>query len=222
MSPGRVSVGVILMALGVLFLLDQAGYLNAGRFIGSWWPAVIILVGLVQLVARPGAPVGPGIVVAVGLILLVGQLGFVPGGAFNALWPIVLIAIGLSLLLNRVGRGARHSDSHDRVDRFVVFGGMDLAVRSPGFAGGSLTALFGGINLDLRESALAPDGATLEIFAAFGGINIRVPDAWHVNVSGVPIFGALEDKTAGGAASADSPTIDIRATVLFGGVEIKH
>ena len=222
MSPGRISVGVILMALGVLFLLDQAGYVHAGRLIGSWWPAAIILVGLVQLVGRPGAPLGPAIIVAVGLVLLVGQLGVVPGGAFNALWPVVLIAVGLSLVLNRVGRGMRNTDSNDRVDRFVAFAGMDLAIRSPAFAGGSLTALFGGINLDLREAQPRPEGATLDVFTAFGGVNIRVPDAWRVNLSGVPLFGALEDKTTGGAANADSPAIDIRATVLFGGVQIKR
>jgi uncharacterized membrane protein YhhN len=39
---------VVLIALGVLFLLNNLGYTNLslGRLITTWWPVILILVGI--------------------------------------------------------------------------------------------------------------------------------------------------------------------------------
>ena len=223
MSVGRTAIGLVLLALGALFLLEQTGNVDAGTIIGDWWPLVIVLVGALQWTTNPRAPLGPAIIIGVGLVLLVGQLGVVPGGVANFLWPLVLIAIGGSILLNRSGLGIRSASNGAAIDRFVAFGGMELVDQSPHFRGGSLNAVFGGITLDLRQAQLAPEGANLGAFAAFGGVTILVPKGWRVNLSGLPIFGGLDNKTLqNGQLPEDAPTLNIQATVLFGGVDVKY
>ncbi len=40
--------GLIFIALGTVLLLDRFGYLefDLGRFLSTWWPAILIVVGL--------------------------------------------------------------------------------------------------------------------------------------------------------------------------------
>jgi hypothetical protein len=224
MSPWRITIGLLLLALGGLFLLDQVGYVDdAGRVIGDWWPLVIIVPGVLQLTANPRAWLGPSIVTLIGVALLIGELGLVRGSVFDLLWPLVLIGIGASILLNRAGRVARGGESEDSVDRFVAFAGQEVVNHSTHFHGGSLNAMFGGIDLDLREAELAPEGANLDAFAAFGGVSVRVPKGWRVNVTGLPLFGGLDNKTLqNGHLPEDAPRLNVNATALFGGVEVKY
>lgn len=59
----RVLVGTILVAIGVLFLLDRADVLDAARVIGDWWPAAIVGFGLVSLAERPVSLLGPALLI---------------------------------------------------------------------------------------------------------------------------------------------------------------
>ncbi|HBK47483.1 MAG TPA: hypothetical protein DDZ67_13830 [Xanthomonadaceae bacterium] len=45
---------LVLIALGTLFLLDNLGLagIDAGRLIGTWWPALLILAGVNRLLRR--------------------------------------------------------------------------------------------------------------------------------------------------------------------------
>ncbi len=101
-----------------------------------------------------------------------------------------------------------------------MFAGREVVSHSKNFEGGTLGALFGGAALDLREAQLAP-GASIDVFAAFGGAEIRVPGGWRVETHGLPLFGGFENATAN-EGDEHSPTLDVSATVLFGGLEVKH
>lgn len=50
---GRLLLGLSVVVLGVLFLLDSAGVLDAGKAIDRWWPLVIVAAGLFTLGERP-------------------------------------------------------------------------------------------------------------------------------------------------------------------------
>ena len=52
---GRLSWGVILIAAGILFLLDSAGVLNIGEFISLFWPLLLVLWGAWVLWGRTRA-----------------------------------------------------------------------------------------------------------------------------------------------------------------------
>jgi lipopolysaccharide export LptBFGC system permease protein LptF len=51
----RIVWPIILIVVGVLFLLSNLGYLQWGelrRFLATWWPLILIAIGLEQLVRR--------------------------------------------------------------------------------------------------------------------------------------------------------------------------
>ena len=86
-----------------------------------------------------------------------------------------------------------------------------------------LTAIFGGITLDLRDARPAPEGASINATAAFGGIDILVPKGWRISVRSTPIFGGLDDRTdRSQPLAADAPTLHVDAVSIFGGVALKH
>ena len=67
---------------------------------------------------------------------------------------------------------------------------------------------------------MAKDGATLDIFCAFGGVEIIAPRNLRVDVAGTPIFGGFSDKTRGGDGT-HTHTLHITGSAIFGGVEVK-
>lgn len=218
MNWGRLFFGGLIVALGVLVLLDNAGTLDAGDIIGDWWPVAVILAGLISLAANPSRWAMPALIVLIGVALLLGTLDILDLGA--VLVPAIIIVVGLFIIFGR-GIGSRTDDTGDSIQSFNAFSGSELASNSNRFRGGSISAVFGGAEVDLRNATLAPD-AQLDVFAAFGAVEIRVPDGWQVSVKGLPLFGGIENATAKEKLPPGSPFLPVNATALFGGVEIKH
>lgn len=103
-SSSRIPLsGLLLIALGAIFLADQLGVMNAGHVLRTWWPAALIVAGLLHLREGPSTPIGPLVLLAVGTALLLSKLGVVQLSSVGRLWPIALIAMGLHLLLARGG-----------------------------------------------------------------------------------------------------------------------
>jgi predicted membrane protein len=222
LNPGRLLVGVVLIALGVVYLLDRLGVAQAGRLIGSLWPLVVIAAGLLQMAVTRRVHIGAVIVVLVGLLLLASSLHLLPANAWELFWPLVLIAIGVLFLAGVITRGGMHqTEQRDQAHAFSVFGGQRVISQSRQFRGASLTAFFGGVTLDLRQAKLAPDGADVDVMTAFGGAQILVPTGWLVLFSGIPIFGSFDDRTSHTGDEA-GPQLRIRGTAMFGGVEAKN
>jgi predicted membrane protein len=222
-NPERLVIGGSLVAFGVLVFLQQAGYAVAGAIIAGWWPLVIVALGLAHLPgSRPGS-VGALFTMLIGLALLAGTLEIIPGGTLALVWPLVLIWAGLSLLVHRAGKASTTASDENHLNLSVSWGGISHVSHAQRFQDANLSALCGGIVLDLRGATLDPDGATIHASATCGGIEIRVPTGWRVEVSGTPVFGAHETKALEGELPApDAPHLRIEAAAVFGGVEVKH
>jgi predicted membrane protein len=100
-----------------------------------------------------------------------------------------------------------------------LVGASQIQVTSRQFHGGRVKALVGSCEIDLRGATLADNGAKLNILIGLGGVTIRVPDDWAVNVRRVTILGSVTSKRAQPA----SPTgeIIITGVTLVGGVVIR-
>ena len=87
------------------------------------------------------------------------------------------------------------------------------------FRRGDLTAIMGGIELDLRGASTANGEAVIDLFVMWGGIEIWVPPDWAVsNEVGLLMAGA-EDKSTGTQAARHR--LVVRGFAIMGGVEIK-
>jgi hypothetical protein len=214
-------LGLVVLTLGILYLFDATGTLDAGEAVDDWWPAVIVAMGLFQLIEEPQKPARPLIVTGIGIALLLGTAGLLDS---DYVWPLVLIVVGLGIITRMHSRplapSARHSDL---IRASGVFSGATVASHSSAFRGAALTAVFGGAKLDLRAATPAPEGAQINATAVFGGIDVIVPRGWNVTVSGTPILGGVEDKTdCAEALPADAPILTVDGLAVFGGVEVKH
>lgn len=221
---GRLLLGLTIVALGVLYLLDAAGVLDARKAIDQWWPALLVAAGLLTLAERPPSVVRGSILTGLGAGLLLFTTDLVKGNAWDYLWPTLLILVGMAIVARWTGRTiAPGATDEDVIRSTAVFGGPKLASTAQSFHGAWLTAIFGGITLDLRDARPAPDGASINATAAFGGIDILVPKGWRISVRSTPIFGGLDDKTDHSLpTAADAPTLHVDAVSIFGGVSIKH
>jgi hypothetical protein len=110
-----------------------------------------------------------------------------------------------------------------------MFSKPKVHVANQAWRGGEVTVLFGGAELDLRDALPASEGGNLEVTAVFGGADILVPRTWVVDLKGTPILGAIDDHTRVDAETDESPDpssmlprLTIRATAIFGSVDVKH
>ena len=102
----------------------------------------------------------------------------------------------------------------------AVLGGVNRGNNSRAFRGGDLTAVMGGCEIDLRQAAIEGE-AVIDVFAMWGGIEIRVPENWSVVGRVTPILGGYEDKTRP-PRDAGTQRLIVRGMVIMGGVEIKN
>lgn len=100
----RLFWGMVLVAVGVLFLLDQTGTvsIDIGDLFSNYWPVIIILFGLQGiLLQRAGAFWWNPIVVLVGFMLLGRNLNWFEwelSDIFQLIGPIALILFGLGMI----------------------------------------------------------------------------------------------------------------------------
>lgn len=220
---GRSFIGIILIALGAGFLLDQLDIISFTTLISIYWPVFIILIGANHTFTKGHSTSWGIVLILVGLFFLLRNLDLFPSDIGKYFWPVLLIVIGVVIIFGRPRHDglARYKD--DILNHFVVFSGLEGKCVSKDFKGGSATVVFGGIDIDLRDANLSEEGAFLDLVAVFGGIDLKVPDNWKVIVKGTPIFGGWENKTrTPDNPGENQPTLNIKCLVMFGGMGVEN
>ena len=219
MTPIRIWLAGLLIALGALGFLGAAGVADAGTVIHDWWPVAIIALALLAALAERRLSLGPLVLLVLGCLLLVGSLGELDAGTI--VWPAAAVILGISLLARRGPWTPVRDEAADRQDLVAVLGAAKGRNRSAHFRSANVCALFGGAVLDLTDAHPGP-GARVDALALFGGVDVLVPPGWRITLGGLPIFGGYEDKTrANGALPEDAPQLRVVATAIFGGVTTK-
>lgn len=231
-TPGLI-FGLAIVAIGVLFLLDNFGVPIGG--VWGYWPIILIAVGLSKIIDTSDntARTGGAILLIVGLIFLADKihLPFFNNVTLWHLWPLAIIAFGVMMLVGALdgkgtarwsGLGAKGGFS-DKLNLFAVFGGGSRKI-SGDFKGGDALALFGGYEIDLRHATMSADELLLNVNAIFGGFEIKVPDTWAISMQVTGIFGGHEDKThQPDARLVPNPKrLIIRGATVFGGLSVKN
>lgn len=226
---GRVFAGLVLIVVGGLFLLDQLGEFDFGTMISRYWPVIFFLIGISVLISNGFRRIGSALFFfLLGAIFLAMEFDLLGEDIWNYIWPAAIILVGLWLLVRPAFRhlgggtdsipGIKDSD----VDIVAMFSGHKRRIESPAFRGGRATALFGGAELDLTGATLAEGKATLDLTAIFGGVDLRVPRNWRLVVDATPILGGVDDKRSPVAEADVKATLYVKATAIFGGIDIKN
>ncbi len=219
MRSGRLVIGLGLVVVGGLYLASAMGDVDAGGIVGSWWPVVLVALGVAQYGIDHSAKLGSAVLIILGLLLLGFTTDLIEGSIWSYLWPVAIILAGVGIMIPRLERTpeVRGNTAHG----FVALGSRTLKSRSQAFEGGELTAILGNIVLDLSETALASD-AKLSVTVLLGGCEILVPVGWEVRIGGVPLLGGWDDTTRKAGVPSDGPVLNVRAVSILAGVEVRH
>lgn len=83
------------------------------------------------------------------------------------------------------------------------------------------TAVFGGVDLDLRSAELQGPEIEVRAVAVFGGVDIVVPEGVAVELSGFSVFGGKEARVADVPVIPGGPVVKVRGFPIFGGVTVR-
>jgi predicted membrane protein len=111
------------------------------------------------------------------------------------------------------------SVEQDSFDRGAVMEDLELRVQSRTFRGGSLTAVMCSVTLDLREAALAPDGATFSVQSALTGLDILVPRDWDVVCDVGAVWASVHRERFPPPPGA--PQLRLTGMVVAGGLRVR-
>src|SRR5215475_5647057 len=199
-SPlGSLVPGAIILAVGVIFLLDSLGYVRARQFL-QFWPMILIFIGIAKI-ARRDARIWGVVLLLFGIFLQLSELG-IGHFSWGQFWPLLLIAGGVMAMWSALQArrlmptaSSDTGDPRDTLNESAIFGGIEKRLNSREFRGGRLQAIFGGIELDLRDADMLGNEAVIYANAIFGGIEMRVPETWFVATRGQGVFGGFSDST---------------------------
>lgn len=132
---------------------------------------------------------------------------------------LVIVSAAGQLVGRRISRG---DESSDVFRLAAIGGGRELVSEAEAFRAGSALAVMGGIEIDLREATLDPDGATLDIRACMGGVDVTLPAGWRVEVERHGFAGGVDTRIGESSDVHDgAPTLHITAKAWLGGIEIR-
>jgi hypothetical protein len=90
--------GVLLMALGGVFLLDRLGIVDLPSM-WSFWPLVLLVLGVSRLLTRqPGAA---ATFILMGLAFFSAEFHWL-GLSYSSFWPLLLVAVGVGIVIKAV------------------------------------------------------------------------------------------------------------------------
>jgi len=216
----RLIYGLFIVIIGILFLLDSLSILSSGDILSTYWPIFLIVVGLTNLIDRSNSSLFGFILIVVGIFYQLKLLEFININIWDFIWPVILIMVGLWLIFPKRKKKPLNVNS---LKNTVIFGGGDIKNDSQNFQGGEVTAIIGGLDIDLRDSDIVGnEPVILDAFVAFGGMDIKVPDNWIVDIKGIPLFGGWDNKRKASSPEINNPKIlTVKCFILFGGLEIK-
>ncbi|MFV0343641.1 MAG: LiaF transmembrane domain-containing protein [Anaerocolumna sp.] len=216
--------GIIFIVAGVGFAGNVLDLWDFNLFFRGWWTLFIIipcLVGLIQNGYSSGNVIG---LVIGGLLLLSMQGIFDFAIVGKLIVPLIFILIGLSIIFKNLFQKEIASRINIKFqggnsEHSAIFAGNSYRMTGEKFMGTTINAIFGGVELDLRDAIIEED-VVINASAIFGGIDISVPYNVKVKVSNVPVFGGVSNKVPT-ARDLNAPTIYLNSTCMFGGIDIK-
>jgi predicted membrane protein len=239
-AHSQLVMGLLVIGIGMLFLLDNLGFIEIRHAI-TFWPLAFIVAGIVKMfdTSSPNNYVVGTILIVVGAVLVLNRIGIVYL-SWQTMWPVLMIALGGLLLYRAVDSQRRRGEASEpafgavplqkeplkadapgdsMVDATAILGGFERSVLSQDFRGGDVTAILGGCALDMRSASIKGE-AVLDVFAFMGGITIKVPSDWTVVLHGTPILGGFEEKTA--KPPDGSKRLVVTGYAILGGVEVRN
>jgi len=237
-------IAFLLIAAGALLFCFNAEILNpAWKSFFISWPMLVFAVGAICVCKRH--LITGFILVAVGIFFLMPKAAAIyPNDMFLELiqsnfWPAVFVVSGIVIILSFLIRpkacNSRHpkgnwtdeytpseSENNDgKINYRLVFSGTEQVILDPVFKGGTVETVFGGLELDLRRTTLAEGSTVLYVKTVFGGVEIKAPDTWDIEIKSKTVAGGISDTRLKSREPDHTRKLVIYANCTFGGITIR-
>jgi hypothetical protein len=249
----RLVVGLLIVVLGVLSLISNLHIFEMYSPMRYFWAAACMAIGFALVIEhRTERSWQWGIAwIAVGLWHFAYKRGWIDVSVWELFIPFLMLAGGAYLVRRSLTEGDEAASSEgntltnksgntfegntvegqsapkpDKVVRGIgVLSGSELKPTAHAMRRAELVAFMGGVKLDLYDTQLVNDAATIDVAAIMGGVEIHVPSEWTIVSNVLPLMGAFIDKRRPAAtpvAGAPTKTLTIDGFVLMGGIEVKN
>ena len=228
-KTGKIILGILLVAIGLLFAYNALFDPDINIFFDGWWTLFIIVPSVIGIIE--GRDVKSCLVgLAIGVAFLLSAQNIIDLGlVWKLIIPAALIFAGASIIFKDVVKSKLNKEiktvvernrenNHKNAEHFAIFSGHELDFSGVVFDGSDMTAVFGGIDCDISRAVINED-VVINANAIFGGVDIFVSRDVNVKVKATSIFGGASKGRK--AAVPDAPTVYVNAVSVFGGVEIK-
>ena len=228
--------GSLLLLTGLFYLFYNLNLLpfEVPTYVFTWQMAVI-LIGVYALYRSFFKGL---ILIGIGVYFILPLIGAMPPIDIAKMWPLLLILLGLTILF-----GSRFKKKHKKnymknytlenpkteinegsFDITTILGGDSRQISSYDFKGGKITAIMGGVELDLTNCYLSKDGCVIDLEVVMGGISLKVSREWNIKSEIVPIMSGIEDHDLHSRDVRIDPSalLILRGNVVMGGIEIKR
>jgi predicted membrane protein len=202
--------GVLMLCLGIFFIIPRVakvfpsvfGCMDTGNFVAVYWPVLLIVGGVILVLHIPVSR--------------------------HRHWCSHRLRCDGEKFKAHSSRNNENSWKKEDVSqgenfsKTCVFSSARYIVVDAEIKGGTLQAIFGGIELDLRKAHL-PEGETvLNIEAIFGGVSLFVPDNWRLEINIESVLGGVDDNRRIIGPIDSTCKLIIKGSAIFGGVEIRN
>ena len=216
-------IGAVLIACGVVYILDIFGIADINFSFDGWWALFIIVPcfsGLFTNKEKFGNLLGLTCGI---LLLLAAQDVFDYEMVWKTVVPIIIILLGIKLVVKSTSAQKKIDNTHTEKGQkecMAAFSSQTIDFTDEEITVAKIGAVFGGAKCNLTDAKIK-DGSQLDLFCAFGGADIIVPENVNVKVNTFCLFGGISDKRIIKDTNKDKVTLNINGFCLFGGADIK-
>lgn len=213
-------LGLVFIAVGVISALNGFG-MGIHISLDGWWTLFIILPCLSGLFTDKDK-IGSLLGIVLGIFLFLAARGVILyGNVWKMLVPLLIIGIGLKCIANAVwGEKKERSQHEEDAECMAAFCSKESNYSGETVKNAKIGAVFGGVKCNLSEARMEERGE-LDVFCAFGGAEIIVPEQVELKINAFCLFGGIADKRAVKKTDGNAPVLEINGFCLFGGADIK-
>lgn len=227
----RSIMGIILVLLGAGFLLEQFDIISFGDIMRTYWPLILIVLGLVGVLDKKSSKTGSALLLILGLLFQARNLNIININIFRTFWPVLLIFAGLKIIFGKdkifvhkeFNSESKRLDasisSQDSINESSLFSEINTRIESQDFKGGTISSTMSEVNVDLRDAKINHE-ATLNISVVMGEVKVYVPSNWKIKYSGKPFMGEFKNRKLP-SEDLDAPVLNINFSVFMGSIYLE-
>lgn len=213
-------IGIIIVIIGICCLFENLGVnVDWGMLISI----LLIFSSGFLFFKNKKIDVWSILLFTIGIWNLLLQLGWVSLELGDILWPLLIIISGLSIIFSKLKLPKQEKIKKKTYDNKLVYNGIFSGINEKTTDSNVelivVNAIFGGVELDLRDVTLKND-LRIEVLSLFGGVDLFLSDDYNVVVSSTSIFGGVENKH-NTPDDKKKININIISTNIFGGTDLK-